>query len=86
LALVGALAQRPVEEAEEVDGVVDRDPDRDGGDQAGRQVQADADISQALGVYIEKLKQFKSVIDNRDLEKSYELMRQANDIRRILKS
>ena len=42
-------------------------------------------ISDALGTYIEKLKEFKSVIDNHETEKAYELMRQANDIRRILK-
>ncbi|MES2622323.1 MAG: prephenate dehydrogenase [Bacteroidota bacterium] len=43
-------------------------------------------ISDALGVYIEKLKLFKSVIDNHDMKKAHELIEQANDIRRILKS
>lgn len=41
-------------------------------------------ISEALGAYIEKLKLFKAVIDNRETEKAHELMQQANDIRRIL--
>lgn len=43
-------------------------------------------ISDALGVYIEKLKLFKSVIDSHDMKKAHELIEQANDIRRILKS
>ncbi len=43
-------------------------------------------LSAALNVYIEKLNQFKSVIDNHNSAKAFELMEQANDIRRILKS
>ncbi len=41
-------------------------------------------ISIALGAYIEKLQLFKNLIDNRNSEKAIELMKEANDIRRIL--
>lgn len=43
-----------------------------------------ANISEALGAYIEKLVEFKSVIDHGEESKSYELMLKANDIRRVL--
>ncbi len=42
-------------------------------------------ISEALGMYILQLQQFKDAIDQQDEEKSSELMSKANDIRRILK-
>ena len=41
-------------------------------------------ISEALGSYINKLKEFKSFIDNQDEAASYDLMQKTNDIRRIL--
>jgi prephenate dehydrogenase len=41
-------------------------------------------ISEALDSYIKQLQYFKEVIDNMDEEKSSDLMRKANDIRRIL--
>jgi prephenate dehydrogenase len=41
-------------------------------------------VSDALGEYIRKLQIFKSYIDNNDVEKSFELMKNANEIRRVL--
>ena len=41
-------------------------------------------ISEALASYIEKLKYFKKIIDNHDESSSYTLMKEANEIRRIL--
>ncbi len=41
-------------------------------------------ISTALGAYIEKLQHFKEMIDAQDETSSTELMRDANQIRRIL--
>ena len=41
-------------------------------------------VSEALDAYIKKLQYFKKVIDERNLEGSYELMREANEIRRVL--
>ena len=38
----------------------------------------------ALDAYINKLKYFKEIIDNDDEKGSYELMHQANEIRRVL--
>jgi prephenate dehydrogenase len=46
--------------------------------------QNSTNISEALGAYIEKLVEFKSVIDQGEESKSYELMLKANDIRRVL--
>jgi prephenate dehydrogenase len=43
-----------------------------------------SNISAALGDYIQKLQEFKKIIDNRDEDSSRELMHRANDIRRIL--
>ncbi|BDC99737.1 prephenate dehydrogenase [Persicobacter psychrovividus] len=42
-------------------------------------------ISEALGSYIEHLKSFKEIIDNKDMEKSTQVMNRVNDIRRVLK-
>lgn len=42
-------------------------------------------ISEALDTYISKLQEFKKIIDNQDEAASFELMRQTNEIRRILK-
>jgi prephenate dehydrogenase len=41
-------------------------------------------ISEALGEYIKQLERFKNSIDNNQYYQSYEMMRDANDIRRIL--
>ena len=41
-------------------------------------------VSAALDAYIKKLQYFKKVIDENDLSGSYSLMKEANDIRRIL--
>lgn len=41
-------------------------------------------ISTALGKYIDQLTQFKKLIDEEDLEKTYALMQKANEIRRVL--
>ncbi|RDC62933.1 prephenate dehydrogenase [Adhaeribacter pallidiroseus] len=41
-------------------------------------------ISEALASYIEKLQFFKKIIDNQDESSSYALMKEANEIRRIL--
>jgi len=41
-------------------------------------------ISTALGKYIDQLVQFKKLIDEEDLEKTYALMQKANEIRRVL--
>ncbi len=41
-------------------------------------------ISVALEAYIAKLKQFKKILDSNDEPSSYNLMKEANDIRRIL--
>ncbi len=41
-------------------------------------------ISTALGKYIDQLTQFKKLIDEEDIEKTYVLMQKANDIRRVL--
>lgn len=41
-------------------------------------------ISHALDAYIEKLQDFKQMIDNQKSERTYKLMEEANDIRRIL--
>ncbi len=41
-------------------------------------------ISVALDAYIKQLQQFKEIIDKGDQSKSYELMKHANEIRRIL--
>ncbi len=42
-------------------------------------------ITKALDAYINKLQQFRSMIDNEDEEGSYNLMKETNDIRRVLK-
>lgn len=42
-------------------------------------------ISEALGMYIRQLQNFKEAVDAKDEEASNELMRKANDIGRILK-
>jgi prephenate dehydrogenase len=42
-------------------------------------------ISEALETYISKLQEFKKIIDNQDEAASFELMKQTNEIRRILK-
>lgn len=47
--------------------------------------QNNSNISAALNSYIQQLQLFKNAIDNQDEEASLELMRKANDIRRILK-
>ena len=39
----------------------------------------------ALDAYIDKLQHIRSMIDNEDEEGNYNLMKEANDIRRILK-
>ncbi|MCU0450072.1 MAG: prephenate dehydrogenase [Bernardetiaceae bacterium] len=41
-------------------------------------------LSVALGSYIQKLQQYKDVIDQRDTKTSHELIARANDIRRVL--
>ena len=41
-------------------------------------------VSEALEAYIKKLQLFKKIIDENDLESSYRLMQEANDIRRVL--
>jgi prephenate dehydrogenase len=41
-------------------------------------------VSDALGEYIRHLQIFKSFIDNNEPEKSFELMKSANEIRRVL--
>jgi len=41
-------------------------------------------ISVALEAYIAKLKQFKKILDSNDEPSSYNLMKEANDIRRVL--
>jgi prephenate dehydrogenase len=41
-------------------------------------------VSEALDAYIKKLQYFKKVIDEQDLGGSYELMKEANEIRRVL--
>lgn len=41
-------------------------------------------ISEALASYIEKLQFFKKIIDNQDETSTYTLMKEANEIRRIL--
>jgi len=41
-------------------------------------------VSDALDAYIKKLQYFKKIIDENDLSGSYSLMKDANDIRRIL--
>jgi prephenate dehydrogenase len=41
-------------------------------------------VSDALGDYITNLKKFKEIIDNGDEQASYDMMKKANDIRRIL--
>jgi prephenate dehydrogenase len=41
-------------------------------------------VSAALDAYIKKLQYFKKVIDENDLSGSYSLMKEANDIRRVL--
>lgn len=41
-------------------------------------------VSAALGEYIKKLQVFKSYIDNNEVQKSFELMKTANEIRRVL--
>ncbi len=43
-----------------------------------------ANVSQALGDYIEFLRQFKTIIDSQDTTASYQFMTKANEIRRIL--
>ncbi|GAA4444558.1 prephenate dehydrogenase [Ravibacter arvi] len=43
-----------------------------------------ANVSRALGDYIEYLKKFKAAIDSEELDSSLEYMTRANDIRRIL--
>jgi prephenate dehydrogenase len=42
-------------------------------------------ISEALETYIQKLQEFKKIIDTQDEAASFELMKRTNDIRRILK-
>jgi prephenate dehydrogenase len=41
-------------------------------------------VSEALDAYIKKLKYFKKIIDENDLHGSHSLMKEANDIRRVL--
>jgi prephenate dehydrogenase len=41
-------------------------------------------VSEALDAYIKKLQYFKRIIDENDLPGSYSLMKDANDIRRVL--
>ncbi|TAG75910.1 MAG: prephenate dehydrogenase/arogenate dehydrogenase family protein, partial [Runella slithyformis] len=41
-------------------------------------------LSQALADYIDFLQQYKQFIDNRDLSASFDFMKRANEIRRIL--
>lgn len=41
-------------------------------------------ISEALGEYIKQLQKFKNSIDNKEYFESYNMMKNANDIRRIL--
>ena len=41
-------------------------------------------ISEALASYIQKLQNFKNIIDNQDEKSSHALMQEANEIRRIL--
>lgn len=41
-------------------------------------------LSTALGSYIDHLKEFKRIIDEKDKSKSLELMQRANDIKRVL--
>ena len=41
-------------------------------------------VSEALDAYIKKLQLFKKIIDENDLESSYRLMQDANEIRRVL--
>ena len=41
-------------------------------------------ISEALEAYIAKLEQFKKILDSNDELSSYKLMKEANDIRRVL--
>ncbi len=41
-------------------------------------------VSEALDAYIKKLQLFKKVIDDNDVESSYRLMKEANEIRRVL--
>jgi len=43
-----------------------------------------ANVSKALGDYIEFLQQFKNSIDDRDTQMAYDFMARANDIRRVL--
>ncbi len=41
-------------------------------------------VSEALDAYIKKLQLFKKIIDENDVKSSYDLMKEANEIRRIL--
>lgn len=41
-------------------------------------------VSKALGDYINILRHFKEILDNGDMDASYDLMKKANDIRRVL--
>lgn len=41
-------------------------------------------VSEALDAYIKKLQLFKKIIDENDVESSYRLMQEANEIRRVL--
>lgn len=41
-------------------------------------------VSEALGEYIKQLERFKNSIDNKEYYQSYKMMKDANDIRRIL--
>jgi prephenate dehydrogenase len=41
-------------------------------------------VSEALDAYIKKLQYFKKIIDDNDLPGSHDLMKEANDIRRVL--
>ena len=47
--------------------------------------QNSANISEALGNYIRQLQYFKNAIDEGNEEASREMMKKANEIRRILK-
>ena len=43
-------------------------------------------VSEALGLYIKKLSEFKEYLDNHDIQKMYDFMKETNDISRVLKS
>lgn len=43
-------------------------------------------VSEALGLYIDKLREFKRYLDNQDIKSMYDFMKNTNDIRRVLKA